>query len=228
MNQPIGGESLKAYQKMCKVWEAFENVELQDISHLQPHAILYGGGSEMDIFLTFSPGFLKFVNKMEEVPIKSSSYWFWSSTYAHFCHFETPAFLIESQYATQNISISDLSSSPLPIKVETWCYHDPDEVVKIYACEQSTVFRLSLPTIESETFAQDLASYITKSLQEGVYMVPPPGGAKNVDWRVGTDIIDCLVKTQNHKFIKYITRPFYKLFQNSVSECRAERNEHKY
>jgi hypothetical protein len=227
MNQSHEGEALNAHQKMSKVWKAFESIKLKDFSHIKPHAILYGGGIEMDVFVTFSSGSLKFVSKMEDVPIKSSSYyWSWGSTYAHFCHFDTPLSSIEPQYMTQNISINGLDSS-VPIRIETWYSHDPEDVVKIYACGNSAVFRLSLATIEDATFEQDLISYITKPMQEGIYMVSPSKGAKYIDWRVEDDIIDHLVKTKGHKFIKYVTRRYYTRFQTSVAECRAERSYRK-
>jgi hypothetical protein len=227
-------DKFQAYQRINTVWRSIEAIELVDERKIIPHAILYGGGTEMDVFVTFSAGLFKFVTHEVEAPQKSLP-WYWNcynygshilnwNYFSWFCR-------SSSRYYTHEIDLSFTSSTPAPFTAKTWNCDDSKGIMKIYATDESAVFRLSfgtrdqasLASLDNVSYQDILSAYIQRSLNAGIKIAYPTEYTQKVDWRTSPEIIPYLIKSLNNKYIKYVTRPQYKLFQSAVQECRIER-----
>lgn len=222
-------DRFKAHQRMNTVWQAIASVELADNGRLTPHAILYGGGTEMDVFVTYPAGLMKFVPHEVEVPKKSLPWYCnWYTTCSFIWNWNYSS---NTPYYTQDIDPSNSGSYRSPVMAKIWSYDDSKGITKIYASGESAVFRISFATMDqlsfsqsdNEYFQESLATYMEKSLKASIKVTCPPGDTKKVDWRTSREIIPYLFKSQNHQYIKYITRPYYSLFQSAANECRKER-----
>lgn len=218
-------EEKQAYPKMCKIWDTISNVEFPNQSRLTPHAIFYDGGTCLDMFVTFESesGFMESTEEENDVP---ESPRFLASPRAAKIndngHFGSAspggAFRYYTQDAIQNYD----SSLPKPITIKFWCYRDSTGLRKLYLTKNSAILRLSIPSLKSRLFEKEMEIYLITVLQNG-FRSPPQQGMQGVDWRVEEKVINMVVKTLGHHFIRYTNRPFCSVFQRIVNECREER-----
>ncbi len=218
-------KEMHAYPKMCRIWDTIEKVRFPNQSPLIPHAIFYDGGTCLDIFVTFESdsGFMESTGEENDVP---ESPRFLPSPRAakkeDNGHFGNETLDGKFRYYTQNATLQDSNILPGPITIKLWCYRDSTGLKKLYFTKSSAVLRLSIPSLDSKSFNQDMAKYFIRVLQSG-FRSPPQQGMECVDWRGEDKVINMVVKTLGHHFIRYTNRPFCSVFKGIVNECREER-----
>lgn len=204
--------------KLSKVFEAFEAVKLPGNAKLTPHAILYDGGLTMDVFLTLPSGYLKFSNKIEDVPERSFA--LWKAKYPHVCHLGQTE---PGEYKCEYVHFDDWCFLAPQVITKTWQYDGEPDIRTVFASEKSAILRLSM-TRNFDQSEDILTTYIIDKLSAGFNIILPEDAVLE-PWFVNKDIIPHVVKTQGHKFIRYNGYSSHlQLFKSAVEECRQERS----